>query len=159
MKRISIRKGGRVAHYAIVDDEDYEALNMRRWSLGTDGYAYRYTYKNGKPKRLAMHRAVLNAPDGTIADHINLNRLDNRRRNLRLATAADNARNVRKRSTNKSGFKGVKFWKNRYMSSLTFQGRSVYMGRYETAEEAAWMYDQWASQLFGDFAVLNFDYS
>ena len=82
---------------ALVDDEDFDWLNQWKWHLGAGGYASRREW-NAVEKRtrgVLMHRLILNAPPpiGYVVDHINRNRLDNRRANLRLSTFQENARN------------------------------------------------------------------
>jgi hypothetical protein len=75
--------------HAIVDDEDYEWLSQYKWHLSSDGYAK--TCINDET--IYMHRFILNPPKGMWSDHINRNRLDNHRHNLRVVTPRENAQN------------------------------------------------------------------
>lgn len=75
--------------YALVDDEDVERVAGTKWHVSDSGYAVnRY-----KGKTLRMHRLINETPDGLVTDHINHNRLDNRKKNLRAVTQKENVRN------------------------------------------------------------------
>lgn len=86
-------------------------------------------------------------------DHINGDKSDNRLANLRLATDAENKRNVGMRSHNTSGFKGVSWDKanKRWMAHATLNGRGYNLGRYSTAEDAAEAYRAFAERHHGSF--------
>jgi hypothetical protein len=92
-------------------------------------------------------------PAGMI-DHINGDPGDNRIANLREATHAENGRNARRATRNKSGFKGVFFSKQggSWQAALRLNGRTIYLGRYSTAEAAHAAYLEGAKQHFGEFA-------
>ena len=147
-KEIVLTKG----KVAVVDDEDYEMLvSGSRWCVN-DGYAFNAT-------RGRMHRVILNAPDGVMVDHINGDKLDNRKANLRLCTNSKNQAN-RKVVRGVSKFKGVVlerrkngrcFWK----ATLVFEGKATYLGSFATDLEAAAAYNEAAVSKFGEFAHLN----
>ena len=81
MREIPLTRG----KAAIVDDEDYESLSLHHWSCSKTGYAMRGFREGGKMVYLKMHHAILGKPlQGYVVDHINGDRLDNRRCNLRL---------------------------------------------------------------------------
>jgi hypothetical protein len=89
-----------------------------------------------KRKQYQAHRIVWLIVNGNMPkefiDHINGDRTDNRIFNLREATHSLNAQNVRKPSkANTSGYLGVSFKRGAYESSLTFAGKSIYLGRYD----------------------------
>lgn len=106
---------------------------------------------------LAMFFVDGTYPEGEV-DHINRNRLDDRRSNLRLSTPSQNRANATARTRNRSGFKGVSISKHtgRWQSILTFEGKRHFLGRFDTPEKAAAAYDDAARVHFGEFAVLNF---
>jgi len=68
---------------ALVDDEDYDNLSQHKWYF-SDGYAVR------DHKRVAMHRQIMGFPKGMVVDHIDGNRLNNQRHNLRICTQREN---------------------------------------------------------------------
>src|SRR4030066_2184242 len=108
MKEIKLTRG----KVAIVDDEDYEWINQWKWHCNGQGYAERHCDIPGKRTMIKMHRLILNTPNGMETDHINHNRLDNRKSNLRVRTRSQNAINTPIRSSNTSGKKGVDWKKN-----------------------------------------------
>lgn len=87
--RIQINDG----QYAIVDKQDYKALAKWKWRL-SNGYAIRDKYSPTKKRgaTLTMHKQIVDPPDGLEVDHINGNKLDNRRSNLEAVTHAENMR-------------------------------------------------------------------
>lgn len=155
MKRISLSQG----KFALVDDEDFEFLSQWKWSFHK-GYAVRTVsrIKNGKlvSKHAYMHREVNETPDGFITDHINGNKLDNRRANLRSCTSSQNAGN-RKVGFGVSKYKGVS-WDNKnkkWKSTVKFLGKSIHLGFFLYEGEAAEAYNKAAVKYFGEFANLN----
>jgi hypothetical protein len=145
MKEILLSQG----KVALVDDNDFEWLNQWNWCI-SQGYAVRH--KNPS----SMGRLILDAPDGMQVDHKNGDPLDNRRENLRLATQADNQHNRAKFKTNKSGYKGVDFHCKKWRAQIKVDNVKIYLGTFETAEEAACAYDDAAKSYFGRFANTNF---
>lgn len=105
---------------------------------------------------------LLDAKPGDIVDHINRNKLDNRRCNLRLATTQQNAWNRSKHSgLTYSDYLGVAkryLDKDSWVASISIDGTNYPLGVFETQEEAAYVRDQFAMQLHGEYGVLNFEY-
>lgn len=93
-----VNRNGEVVAIALVDKEDYPRIVHLRWSFSPTGdnripsVTARYR-ANGGYVTVCLHRVITRAPKGTHVDHINHDRLDNRRANLRLASAAQNAAN------------------------------------------------------------------
>jgi hypothetical protein len=122
-------------------------------SLDNNGYVVicidRAIYK---AHRLAWLYMTGSWPRSTI-DHINLEPADNRWVNLREATYSQNNANRKLVSLNKSGLKGVSWDKRagRWRAQSSAGGRSVYLGLYDTKEEASAAYRAWAKETFGEF--------
>lgn len=103
---------------------------------------------------------------GYLIDHINQDKLDNRRTNLRLATRSQNEANKKKRRTqagkNKLGskYKGVTFSKdnkaNPWRAIIICDKKRNNIGYFPEEKEAALAYDKEAYKMFGDYAFLNF---
>lgn len=103
MKKIKLTQG----KYAIVDDEDFEWLNQWKWCYCK--YVIRDIILNKKNKRIYMHRLIMNTPEKMQTDHINGNKLDNRRNNLRICTQSQNNMNRKISKLNTSGYRGI-YW-------------------------------------------------
>lgn len=93
-------------------------------------------------------------PDGDL-DHINGERDDNRIVNLRLATRAQNNMNARRPCSNTSGYKGASFCRGKWDARIGIDGKDVYLGSFDTPEEAHAAYANAASKVFGEFARLD----
>ena len=158
-RRIPLTQG----YFAIVDPADYERLSRYKWRLRkTKGKHVLYAERSirrtdGKYSRRLMHRQLIRPPDGYVIDHINGDGLDNRRANLRLATAAQNAWNAGRRG-GRSGYKGV--WrakdKGLWRAAIVCHGKRKHLGYFQDKREAAKACDRAACEYHGRFAVLNF---
>jgi hypothetical protein len=159
MKLIRLTKG----RFALVDDCDYPWLVQLRWCYSSDGYAVNY-YRDelGNDHKRSMHRLVMAkileqfVPPELQVDHINHDRIDNQRDNLRLATRSQNQAYKKLQANNTSGYKGVIWNQNRWEVRIRYQGRKLYLGRYNDPIQAAWVYDAAARLLYREFAGLNF---
>jgi hypothetical protein len=160
MKEILI-KGGIV----LVDDEDSDRVVARNWFIQKRNgraifvYANRLRGEKIPTGNLKLHRFILQIDNPKIqVDHKNHNVLDNRKENLRLCNNSQNNANKKLPRTNTMGFKGIHrvIGKNRikYIACIK-KDRSIHIGTYETARDAALAYDRQAIELFGEFAVTN----
>lgn len=151
---------------AIVDDEDYERLKQYHWrALVTphSTYANRSVLhgrrrRRGEKSCVLMHREIMNCQPGEEVDHKDGNGLNNQKSNLRKCTSSQNKANRRREKDNRSGYKGV-CWHSlsgKWMARVGVNNKSVYLGLYTTAEEAAKARDKAALEHFGEFARLNF---
>lgn len=116
--------------YALIDEEDYELVNgFGKWYLSDTGYAVKKTRINGKNITIRMHRLVNDTPDGMVTDHINGNKLDNRKSNLRTVTQAINSHNKTTYNSANRKYKdlpkGVTFdvSRNQYLATRTLRKR------------------------------------
>jgi hypothetical protein len=154
MKYIELAQGKR----AIVDNEDYKYLSQFKWHLSSNGYAVMTThnYVDGVRKTYhpAMHSLVNKTPKGKSTDHINENKLDNRRKNLRTCTQSQNMANRGFQKNNKSGYKGVYWSEGKWTAQIRFKGETIHLGRSKDIKEAAQLYSNAASHYFGEFARL-----
>lgn len=136
---------------AIIDEADLHLLVPHSWRLTRDGYAA----SSVKQSFTLLHRRLLGLEkgDGKSVDHIDGDRLNNRRSNLRVCTHSENMRNQGKHTRNASGFKGV-FWNKkdkRWQAEVAVLGKNYYAGYHATAELAAAARDRLAEQLHGEF--------
>ncbi|WP_161625538.1 AP2 domain-containing protein [Sporomusa ovata] len=104
-----------------------------------------------------MHRLLMNCPNELEVDHVNRNKLDNRKANLRIVTRQQNTFNKGSYLDSSSRYKGVS-WHRRdqlWFSQLRLNNKNHYLGSYETEEIAAAAYNHYAKVYFGEYAVLN----
>ena len=147
---MSLSIGGR---YSILFDyDDYDKIRQYHWSISSNGYACSGAGKG----QILFHRLVLNATPEENIDHINRNRLDNRKSNLRICSASQNSYNKAHQSNCQSGYRGVALDQyGRWVANINQNGKSIFLGSYATPEEAANAYDSAASIIAGDFAYRN----
>lgn len=144
----------------LVDDDDWVYLKDITWYIGSKGYAYTGVWMKftQKTKQCKMERFIMRVPKGFIIDHINGNRLDNRKSNLRLVTKQQNNINRCKAKDCVSVYKGLTWVKkeNRWRVRVKLDGKEYYVGRFVNEIDAAHAYDVKALELFGDISRLNF---
>lgn len=107
----------------MLDDDDYKKYNHLKWHLSDTGYAVRRS--NGETTRL--HRLIMNCPEGLVVDHLNGNKLDCRKRNMRVCSQKENAKNYH-------GAKGYCYDKTKNKWMVRYKGK--FYGRYSTEDEA-----------------------
>lgn len=148
-------------YYSEVDDEDFEYLSQWKWRI-VSGYGARnerYTDSSGKRRRrtLHLHRVINETPDGFFTDHVNGNKLDNRKCNLRTVTPKQNQQNKKTSSHSTSGYKGVGWCKQtkKWRVSLFAEGKFLNLGRFSCIKKAIEVYNSAALKYHGEFARLN----
>lgn len=139
----------------IVDSEDLIHFD-KEWYINSHGYLLRKErMPDGKRKDIFFHRLITNCPDGMEVDHINSNRQDNRKSNLRICTKAENSRNRLK--TSLLDYKGIGYIDKTgyYSASIKVNGKTYSFHGYKTQYEAAQVYDFVAKLLHKEFAHHN----
>jgi hypothetical protein len=148
---------------AIISRADRD-LTEYSWHYNTtDGYAQRQIERDGKTKHVFIHRIigerVLNRPltREDFIEHINGDKLDNRRENILPMTASERSQRRKTGKLKTFGYKGVFYHKNRnnYESRITIHGHRKSLGSYLTPEEAAQAYNEAARAYYGEKARLN----
>ena len=161
-REISLTQG----QVALVDTEDFERINARkwcaRWSKGTKSFyaVSRIHLGERKQRTIYMHREVLGLQfmDHKIGEHRDPNQtLDNRHSNLRVSTQSQNGANARKSRRNPKGLKGVSFnchsrSKRLWTARIMVKGKSIWLGRFWTQQEAHEAYKVAAVRFHGEFA-------
>ncbi len=144
---------------AIIDADDFERVMARRWrrlNTGYVGHSYKISGCTGA-QLILLHRFVMNAEPGEFIDHENGFPLDCRKSNLRRATKRQN--NVNRRCWKRKAVqvKGVA-WDEKYRkwrARICLNGKSTWLGRFDTLKEASDAYNRAAVEKFGQFARLN----
>ena len=159
MKKVRLTKG----FVALVDNHDYWLVARYKWQTSgpkKNGTPYARTslprLPNGFRPTISMHRMILGCPTKRV-DHENGNGIDNRRRNLRLATNGQNQANRRIITPHSSRFKGVR-WDKRvgmWRARIGHDGKKIELGYFEDEVAAARAYNKRAVKKFGRFAALN----
>ena len=149
MKSINLTKGF-VAH---IDDDDEWVLSGRKWVASFSGRRWYVVRGKGKTREY-LHRLIANAGKGVVVDHIDGDTMNNTRSNLRLCSQQENTWNSKSRKSC-SGFKGVAKHQGKWTARLTINGKNLYLGLFETKEDAAISYNNAAIKHFGSFARLN----
>ena len=116
----------------LIDKEDMFLLDMSYWNINPQGYAYGKYNK----KTILMHRHIMNAPYNKIVDHINHNKIDNRKCNLRLVTPKENSKNRTLSPKNKAGYTGVFQFKNKWKARIVSDYKSYWLGTFDNKEDA-----------------------
>lgn len=141
--------------FAIVDGEDYECMIRLKWHVTTNGYARGQLDGHF----VLMPRLILNAQVGEECGHIDGNRLNNVRSNLRIVTRSQNQGNrFKQKSPTSSQYKGV-YWhveRKKWYAMIYQDGINYYLGRFVDEIDAARAYDSAAIMRFGEYARLNF---
>lgn len=142
----------------LIDANDYNVFREYSWHASTCKKST-YVLSNHSKPALRLHRLLMNCPEGMVVDHINGNGLDNRRKNLRICTVAENNRNKKpeRLETNTSKYKGV-YWRperKKWIARLWHNNKKIQFGSFVKEIDAALAYNAGAKRVFGEFAWLN----
>ena len=156
IREVRLTPGKYGERVAIVDAADYERVSQHRWCCDkARNTFYARAWIGGRMVRL--HTFLVSPPPGMMADHRNGDGLDNRRENLRVATASQNGAN-RHRTRGTSRYLGV-CWseqKQRWRALISDGTKRLAIGVFRSELEAAQAYDRKATEIHGEFARLNF---
>jgi hypothetical protein len=144
--------------YSRIDFDDLSNALKYTWS-----YSKGYAKSSSKGSKKSLARYLLNAQKGQIVDHINRDRLDNRRINLRFANAQQNCWNSGVKSNNQIGVKGIQFYEktyphnhvpaNRpYLARIVVGGKNIHLGYFSSLEAAVAARKLAEQKYFGEFA-------
>ena len=119
----------------IIDAEDFDRVKDFCWRINKNGYVVA-NMKSGTNKTIIMHRIIMKAKKDDIIDHINWNKKNNLKSNLRFATKSENNVNIKKRKDNTSGYTGVKNNNGKWKSQISFNGKRIHLGTFDKFEDA-----------------------
>lgn len=140
--------------FALVDERDVHLVAGNNWYLSKTGYVRRAAPRGaGRRATTDIHRLIVECPPGHCIDHIDRDKLNNRRSNLRVATNALNQANraSRKGPNSPKGFTWNKSCR-KWQASIKKDGKYEYLGLFDTAEQANAAYEQAAIAAYGEFA-------
>lgn len=140
----------------LLDKTDLSFFNQYSWRI-VNGYVARSKRIGQKVTTIHLHTDLMKPEKDFETDHINRNKLDNRRSNLRVVTHSQNCQNRRKSSRNTSGYIGIRKKKGRtkWEVLVTVAGKHFYVGYYSNLQEAIKARDNKTKELHGKFAQLN----
>jgi len=148
---------------ALVDDADAILVYPYRWRASrrlASGqiYVMRDVYQDGLHTREYLHRFLLKSGPGVVVDHVNGDRLDNRRANLRECSRSQNNANSRRgrRARSTSPYRGVRRYGKGWRAEISVDRKVKCLGTFTTPEDAAAAYDAAALRHHGEFARTNF---
>jgi len=153
--RIELKDG----RHVLMDANDASKVAGFHISIHRDGYVF--LTAQSPYVTLSLARTVMQTPVNMWCDHISGDRLDNRKKNLRNCTPAQNAQNCKKATRGRSSpFKGVSYGRflrgtKKWRAEIMHNGTPYFLGCFMTAEEAASAYNAKAIEMFGEFARLN----
>lgn len=137
---------------AIIDAEDYTRVSKTSWCYDKSNG---YPVSRIKGKRVRLHRFILNNPEARYVDHVNRDKLDNRKINLRICDSSQNVRNRGLNKNNTSGFKGVTKVRDKWRAQLSIGYKFYDLGTFDSPKEAAKAYNEKVIEVHGQYAFLN----
>jgi len=128
----------------LIDDEDFERVSQYKWFLDRDGYVI------GSKGSRKLHSFLIGKKEGFVVDHINRDKLDNRKCNLRHVTQHENCLNRPR---------GIGVYlkperNNKWIARIKFKGKNIHLGYFNTKSEALEVRRKANLQYFGDYAFV-----
>lgn len=139
---------------AIIDTEDVEKVEKFNWYSNVNGravYGQRSINRLNCRRTVMLHMAVSGMIEGKEIDHVNGDGLDNRKANLRHVLHSENMKNAKKRVTSKHKYKGVCINHNRFSAKIRNDNKSIYLGTFDTQEEAHAAYCHASIEMHGKY--------
>lgn len=133
----------------LIDYDDIEKVSQKRWYLTTNGYVM---HSVSRSEKLYLHKYVSGIKD--MCDHINGDRLDCRKKNLRPATPSQNSANKGRHKSTSAIYPGV-YWREdcrKYRAKIRVDSKQINLGHFATAEEAIEAKKEAETKYFGEFA-------
>jgi HNH endonuclease len=131
MTKIPLPKG----RVALIDDEDADVVrSLGPWRVATNGYVMCGQSRDHNTRYL--HHVVLPPVAGLDTDHINGDKLDNRKANLRRVTHSQNMMNARRSPAHRNPARGVTWHLNRWEARIKVNKQTICLGRFENFDDA-----------------------
>jgi hypothetical protein len=137
---VQLTKGAK----SIIDAADAPLVAGHNWTLWPSGSGRLYAGRQEGKKTIRLHQVILPPKAGFLIDHADDNGLNNRRSNLRYATARENQRN--RKNFKKKGYRGVYYNKSRDKFCAV-----LYLGEFDSAQEAWLEYNRALNLVYPDF--------
>lgn len=136
------------------DLEDYNLIKDYCWHITNDGYVASNDFNNNY-KIIKLHRLLF--PNAKVVDHINHNKSDCRKTNLRECTHSENNMNRSLHSNNTSGVTGVSWYKqiSKWCATIKINGKQKHLGAYVNFEDAKRARLQAEEKYYKEFSYSN----
>lgn len=138
----------------IVEMVEADALTFVGYPINISSHGYAKVTGHHFGKERYIHRIIMNAKPGDVVDHIDGNKLNCTKENMRLCSQADNAKNVGLRTDNTSGVPGV-YWderRHKWSAQIAKKGKTIGLGRFNAKEDAIAARRVAEEKYYGDFA-------
>jgi len=133
----------------LISKSDLLIVSKYTWCISKTGYPV----ANINHKVTKLHRYILSPSENQIIDHINGNKLDNRRNNLRICTNTENVRNSKLQLNNSTGYPGIRTTKGgKFNVRITVNHKELHVGNYDTLDEAITKRKEVELKYYGEFA-------
>lgn len=140
----------------IIDAEDLDKVADKTWHVNAQGYLQTNIYSDGTSP--VLHRMIMgDYGKGLCVDHIDRNKLNNRKSNLRICRQGDNAKNAGMRIDNTSGFTGVRERSGKWYAEIRANGKSHYLGSFDNFNDAVQARLNGEKRYFGEYAPVRSD--
>ena len=144
---------------ALVSDGDYARVMQHKWFASSNyantAYASTYIGSRESRKQWRMHRFILSVEGGEEVDHADGNGLNNTRENIRVISHGLNVTRRTVSPRNKTGYIGVSRHQGRWRARIGDEYKTINVGMYDTAEEAAIARDLALVELYGEDAPIS----
>ena len=130
------------------DAEDYERISKHSWCIDAKGYPV----ANVDGRVTTLHRFIVNPPENMVVDHMNGNKLDNRKSNLRICTPRQNALNQRGNKGRELPVGIRKTKAGNYVARISFDRKEIHIGTFHSVEEAVTAREKAETEYFGIYA-------
>ena len=136
------------------DKEDFEKISKHTWRVSRNGYMQTTVTKRPNKVVIEMHSYLIGEHEGYVIDHINRNKRDNRKSNLRLVDRNMNGFNINRQINNTSGKTGVSFSKDKgtYIAHIGYKNKHIYLGSYSNFDDAVKTREKAELKYFGELA-------
>lgn len=136
------------------DLEDYDKIKDYCWNMDDKGYIMHIVTSGGC---IRIHRLIMNCPSNMIIDHMNHNKADNRKVNLRICTYNENTKNNALRKDNISGVTGVSFCKRngKWVANICVNRKIKFLGYFSNFDDAVKARKNAEEIYYGEFSYDN----
>jgi hypothetical protein len=142
------------------DKEDYTLVSKYCWSIDNQNGYVKTIDKVNNTGKLYLHRLVMNCSkgDNTIVDHIDRNRVNCRKNNLRIVTRCQNNMNMSIRCDNTTGVTGVHWDKKmkQWCSLISANKTKIHLGYFDNFEDAVKARKEAEEKYFGEYNRTNY---